>query len=286
MAQPNLSKAIKEMESAVGFDIFERKSNGIVPTPKGILFLGYARKILEEMEQISKLTDTGNPGRQDFSISMPRGSYIAAGFTKFATELDFDREISVNVQETNSLQTMDNVIDNKFNLGIIRYQTIHENYYFDYLTDKRLERDQIWEFEYLVLMSEHHPLAMDDEVRFDSLKSYIEIVHGDTVVPYLNAAEPRFPSLEAAPAKRIYLYERFNQFDLLVNLPVTYMWVSPIPDKLLKRYGLVQRKCVFLNNHYRDALIYRRGYVFTDLDKKFVDRLFESRNEVSMKRYT
>jgi hypothetical protein len=64
------------------------------------------------------------------------------------------------------------------------------------------------------------------------------------------------------------------------------MWVSPIPDKLLKRYGLVQRKCVFPNNRYRDVLIYRGGYAFTALDKKIIGKIFESRNEVSFKQYT
>jgi DNA-binding transcriptional LysR family regulator len=285
MAQPNLSKAIKELEESFGFSIFERNSKGVVPTPKGLRFLDYARKILEELEQINKLTDTENPDRQDFSISIPRGSYIAEGFTRFALELDFEKEINVNIQETGSVRTMDDVIDNKFNLGIIRYQTMYENYYFDYLANKHLDHDQIWEFEYLALMSKNHPLAMDDEVEFPKLHSYIEIVHGDTVIPYLNAAESRRPFPDAAPQKRIYLYERFNQFDLLTRLPATYMWVSAIPDKLLKRYSLVQRKCVFPNNRYKDVLIYHKGYAFTALDKKFIDKIFESRNEVSLKQY-
>jgi DNA-binding transcriptional LysR family regulator len=285
MAQPNLSKAVKELEDDVGFSIFERNSRGVIPTQKGIRFLDYARRILEEMEQIHKLTDEENPDRQDFSISIPRGSYIAAGFTKFAMGLDFEKEININIQETNSICTMDNVISLKFNLGIIRYQTMYENYYFDYLADKHLDHDQIWEFEYLALMSRNHPLALDEEVQFCNLKPYIEIIHGDTVVPYINAAELRYPSPEAVPKKRIYLYERSNQFDLLTSLPTTYMWVSPIPDKLLKRYGLVQRKCDFPNNSYKDVLIYRKGYAFTMLDKKFIDRIYESRNAVSLNQY-
>jgi DNA-binding transcriptional LysR family regulator len=286
MAQPNLSKAVKEMEDTIGFAIFERSSRGVIPTPKGVRFLDYARKILEEMEQINKLSDAENPDRQDFSISIPRGSYIAEGFTRFAAELDLEKEININFQETNSIRTIENVIDNKFNLGIIRYQTMYENYYLDYLADKHLGHDQIWEFEYLALMSKDHPLAANEEVQFPKLKYYVEIAHGDTVVPYLNAAEMRYPSPEAIPKRRIYLYDRFNQFDLLTNLPAAYMWVSPIPDKLLKRYCLVQRRCAFLNNCYRDVLIYRRGYGFTALDRKFIDRISESRNEVSLKQYT
>jgi DNA-binding transcriptional LysR family regulator len=285
MAQPNLSKAVKEMEETVGFSIFERNSRGVVPTQKGLQFLDYARKIFEEMGQINKLNDAEDPERQNFSISIPRGSYIAAGFTNFARELNFEREININIQETNSLCTINSVIGGKFNLGIIRYRAMYENYYFDYLADKQLDHDPVWEFEYLVLMSKEHPLAQDNEVEFCKLKSYIGIIHGDTAVPYLNAAELRYPSAEALPKKRIYLYERSSQFELLTNLPASYMWVSPIPDKLTKRYGLVQRKCVFPNNRYKDALIYPKGYIFTMLDKKFIDKMFESRNEVSLAQF-
>jgi DNA-binding transcriptional LysR family regulator len=249
-------------------------------------FLAYARKILEEMTQIHKLSDGENPERQDFSISIPRGSYIAEGFTQFAGELDFEKEININLHETSSMQTVDDVVNGKFNMGIIRCQTIYENYYLDFLGDKNLDHDQIWEFEYLALMSKNNVLAQAEEVQFCSLKSYIEITHGDTVVPYLHAAELRYPSPDAVPKKRIYLYERCNQFDLLSSLHTTYMWVSPVPDKFLKLYGLVQRKCAFPNNKYKDMLIYPRGYTFTSLDKKFIDKITESRNAVSLKKYS
>lgn len=33
MAQPNLSRAIKELESSLGISIFERTGRGMVPTP-------------------------------------------------------------------------------------------------------------------------------------------------------------------------------------------------------------------------------------------------------------
>jgi DNA-binding transcriptional LysR family regulator len=285
MAQPNLSKHIKELEYEMGFSIFERSSKGVIPTKKGVEFLAYARKILEEIASINKLTDAEHPERQNFSISIPRGSYIAAGFTEFAVGLDFDKEINVNLHETSSMQAIYDVVNNNFNLGIIRFQTTYENYYLDYLEDKNLAHDQIWEFEYLAVMSKNHDLAGADIVQFGDIKPYIEIVHGDTVVPYLNATELRCPPAEAVPKKRIYLYERCNQFELLSNLPATYMWVSPIPDKMLKLYELVQRKCVFPNNKYKDILIYPKGYTFTELDRKFIDKITESRNAVSLNKY-
>lgn len=285
MAQPNLSKAIKELEETIGFMIFQRTSKGVVPTPQGMDFLVYARDILEQVEKIESLSTARGVNRQNFNISIPRGSYIAQGFTQFAAELDFEKEIEINIQETNSLQTISNIVDGRYTLGIIRYQTLYENYFLDYLAEKQLCYDQIWEFEYLAVMSKNHALGAVPEVLFNEMVKYVEIVHGDTAVPYLNIHEPVKSPRDRAARRRIYLYERCNQFDLLNTLPSTYMWVSPIPEKYLKRYELVQRKVAFPNNKFKDMLIYPRAYAFSALDKKFIDKLYESKNEVSFKTY-
>ena len=46
MAQPNLSKAIKELEESIGFAKFERTPKGGITTPRGKVFLDYSRSIL------------------------------------------------------------------------------------------------------------------------------------------------------------------------------------------------------------------------------------------------
>ena len=40
MAQPNLSKSIKELEDTLGIGVFERTSKGVIPTIQGKEFLG------------------------------------------------------------------------------------------------------------------------------------------------------------------------------------------------------------------------------------------------------
>jgi hypothetical protein len=59
------------------------------------------------------------------------------------------------------------------------------------------------------------------------------------------------------------------------------MWVSPVPDNLLLRYSLVERKCAFPNNSYKDVLIYSENYVFTQLDKKFIEKIAASKEAVA-----
>lgn len=285
MAQPNLSKAIKELEDSLGIVIFERTTRGVLPTKKGTEFLSYAKDILLQVERMEALCIPENEERQTFRISIPRGSYIAHAFTSFAETLNAKKEMDLNVQETNSMQTIQNVAERKFSLGIIRYPEDYESYFLDYLEDKGLDHDLIWEFEYLALMSKEHPLADVPEVQYQKLSKYIEIVHGDNTVPYVSAHSAAKTGKSAKEQRRIYVYERYNQFDLLSHIPSTYMWVSPVPEEFLLLHGLVQRKCSVAHHKYKDALIYEKGYEFTSLDRRFLEKLHESRDQVSNKVY-
>lgn len=286
MAQPNLSKAIKELEDTLGIIIFKRTSKGVVPTSKGSEFLVYARNILAELEKMEALSVPKSTDKQCFSISIPRGSYISSGFTNFVAELDPDKEMEVDIQETNSLETINSVAENTFNFGVIRYQSTYESYYLDYLEYKNLSSDLLWESEYLALMSESHPLAKAETVEYGELCKSIEIVHGDTVVPYLNAKETRKKDATGLARKRIYVYERCTQFDMLAHVPSAFMLVSPVPEEMLARYGLVQRKCKAPDNRFKDLLVYPKGYVFSELDKKFIDKIYSAKNEVAFKEYS
>lgn len=285
MGQPSLSKAIKELEDSLGYTIFERTSKGVTPTPKGRDFLTYARNILVQLEKIESLSEEANTNTQSFSITIPRGSYISDAITRFVAELNDDKGMNVNVHETNSYQVINNIVDGPYNLGIIRYQIEYENYFIDYLTDKQLCYEPLWEFELLALMSVNSPLAQNDKIEYKDLKEYTEIAHGDNYIPYLMQGNNSRANKAAKSSKHIFVYERFSQFDMLGTIPSTYMWVSPIPEKWLERYQLAQRRCKAVGHRYKDMFIYRKDYKLTELDRKFIDKLSEVKNEVAFKEY-
>jgi len=286
MAQPNLSKAIKELEDTLGIVIFKRTSKGVVPTPKGSEFLVYARNILAELEKMESLSIPKATDRQTFSVSIPRVSYISGGFTSFVADLDPDKEMDVDIQETNSLETINSVADGTFSFGIIRYQTKYESYFQDYLDSKNLCCDLVWESEFVAIMSKEHPLAKADAVGSSELCGSIEIVHGDTVVPYLNSKETRNSTEPGRSWKKIYVYERCSQFDMLEHVPSAFMLVSPVPEEMLDRYGLVQRRCKAPDNRFKDFIIYPKGYSFSELDKRFIDKIYSAKNGVAFREYS
>ncbi|NLL78021.1 MAG: LysR family transcriptional regulator [Clostridiales bacterium] len=285
MAQPNLSKAIKELEKQLGYEIFERTQAGIIPTEKGRNFLVHAKSIMEHVEELEALGASELVDNQKLRISIPRGSYIAEGFTEFVSELNKEQGMEITIQETNSMQAINNVAYEKFDLGIIRYQSIYENYFLDFVKSNGLQQELVWEFEYLVVMSKANPLAEAHVICAEDLFSYIELSHADLVIPYVDRRSTGLQEQVQKEGKHIYVYDRGCQFDLLTRVPDTYMWVSPLPQTYLEQYGLIQRKCDIPNNSYKDVLIYRNRYEFSELDEKFKKKLYMARDEVAYREY-
>ena len=282
MAQPNLSKAVKDLERELGFSIFNRTSGGVTVTEKGAEFLYHARKMTEQIMEIEKLSKRKDALSKQFKISIPRGSYIANGVTEFVADLQITQGISITINETNAIQTISNVADRGYNMGIIRYQLSDEEVFRSRLKSYKLEQETIWEFEYVLVMSKNHPLAAKKTICVDDLRDYMKITHGDIENPHVQHEDSEQGE---HCSKTIYVYERGSQFDLLANVPTTYMWVSPIPDSYLSKNGLVQRACKAPDNRYKDVLIYRQDYKLGEYDKLFQKKIYESKVDVAAAKY-
>lgn len=278
IAQPNLSRSIKELEADLGIAIFDRSAKGMLLTPEGEEFMGYAQNLLRQIDQLENLYKETAVPKQRFSISVPRASYISEAFARFSCQIS-QESAEIFYKETNSQRTIRNLLEDDFRLGIIRYAENYDQYFRTMLDEKELNYEMICEFSYQLIMSREHPLADKDEITFEDLRPFVEIAHADPYVPSLPLSKVVKEELPNNIDRRIFIYERASQFDLLSENPQTFMWISPVPDKLLERYGLVQRKCAQNHKIYRDVLIYRNGYKLTALDNAFITELCIARRK-------
>lgn len=276
LAQPNLSRSIKELEADIGIKIFERTPKGMTLTPEGEEFIGYAKEILNHIDQVDSIYKSGGAKKQKFSISVPRACYISEAFAEFSKTLP-DSPADVFYKETNSKRTINNVLNSDYKLGIIRYAENYDIYFKTMLEEKGLAYEMVSEFSYRLIMSRENPLAQKENITFDDLKDYIRIAHADPYVPSLSMAKVANQELPDNAKQSIYIFERASQFDLLSKNPRTFMWVSPTPEDVLEKYGLVQKKCESNTRIYKDILIYKKGYKLTELDKRFITELCRSR---------
>ena len=279
-SQPNLSRAIKGLEDNLGIAIFKRTPKGIYPTPQGEDFLGYAKKVLAQVDAIEAMYHSGQTKSQQFSISVPRANYISCAFSEFIKTFEPEKATEIFYRETDSMHVIDNIVNSDYKLGIVRYQLEQEDSFKDLIAEKNLISELLFEFNYVLLLNKNHPLAEKENIKVDDLTPYVEIAHADPFVPSLPLATVRKNQLKDDVNKHIYVFERAGQMDLLADGDNVFMWVSPVPQVLLDRYGLVQRFCKENQRKFRDVLVYQKNYHLSDLDKLFIDQLVKMKRQL------
>lgn len=282
MSQPTLSKAIKDMEETVGFPIFKRTSKGVVPTHRGTEFLAHARKIASEVQKMEQALQRKDGSHQLFSLAIPRASYIAQAAADFLATFNQCGKMEIDVLEDNSMRVLDSVADGHFVLGIIRCHVEDREYFVKNISEKDLQYETIWQGGYVALMREDHPLAQQESLSCSDFLPYIEVAYGDDKVPYIRTSEAKTTSGLLRNEKRILIYSRAMQLDLLQHNSLAYMWTSPVPADVLSTNHLVQRRCSCSHRcQFEDILISRAGYRFSRLDRSFIDQLYLQRNQVA-----
>lgn len=277
VGQPNLSRAIKELENDIGITIFERSAKGMTLTPDGGIFIKYAKSILKQIDDVENMFKTDYPKKQRFSISVPRASYITEAFARFSKTFTKEDEVEIFYKETNSMRTIKNVLEDDYKLGIVRFAENYDKFYKNALEQKNLCYEVLTEFKYVLLIGKDSPLASIRDITYDDLKDYIEVAHADPYVPSLPFAEVKKEELPDNATRRIFLFERASQFELLSQNPECFMWVSPIPQDLMKRYDLIEKTCYENKRKYKDVLIHKNDYALTDVDKRFIEYLIDAK---------
>ncbi len=279
IAQPNLSRAIKELEKELNIVIFDRNTKGVTLTPDGERLISYGEKLLKEISYIEEQFKGEKTNKIVFSISVPRASYICNAFAEFSKELVKEEKCEVYYKETNNQRTLTNVLEKGYKFGIIRYATVFDKYFKQTIENKNLAYEMITEFNYVLLVNKESPLTKIEKVKFSDLEPLIEIAHADPYAPSVTLAEIKKEELPDNISKRIFVFERASQFEVLSTNTETFMWVSPVPQDILERYGLVQLECEENKKVYKDVLIYQKNYKLTNLDKLFITKLCQAKRK-------
>lgn len=280
MGQPNLSKAIKELEQSIGITIFRRTAKGVQPTAKGMEFLTYAKTILSQIDELESLYKPQDSKSCVFNVSVPRATYIAASFCRFIQQFNHCDSIKIYFKETNPVTAINDVASGESNMGVVRYQEIYEEHFEKLLQYNELDSELLWQYQSVVMMASDHPLADYADIPYHELMAYTEIVHGDYQVPSLSFSEIKRSSGMESAHRRIYVYDRGSQYDLLKTVPGAFMWVSPVPRKNLEQNGFVTRSCSLAGGLNKDILIYPSGHAIGKVGEALRTVLQESVKEL------
>lgn len=152
MSQPPLSQQIKQLEQAVGARLLVRTNRRVALSDAGKLFLSEARAILARVDSAIDLAQRAQRGetgelRIGITRSTPLSEHIPKTIFAFRQQLPF---VQLQLEEMNSLQQIDALLDRRLQLAIVRRTALPEA-----LESKRLFRDPL----VAVLRSDHPLLA-------------------------------------------------------------------------------------------------------------------------------
>ena len=158
---------------------------------------------------------------------------------------------------------------------------MNEKYFVSSIASHKLHSELLWEYEMKILMSRDHPLAGLKEIPYHMLSGCIEIVQGDNRESPIALSEFSPQARMPKPAKRIYVYERGSQFELLQNIPSSFMWASPVPQTILDQQQLVQIPCLTRVNICRDVVVYPVGHVLNGYEQRFLSAVRDNIRQFS-----
>ena len=89
LSQPSLSETVKELEQEIGLQIFMRSNRGIIITPEGEEFLGYARQVIDQYG-ILKARYVEKQRKEKFSVSMQHYTFAVKAFVETVKKAGMD----------------------------------------------------------------------------------------------------------------------------------------------------------------------------------------------------
>lgn len=170
LSQPSLSETMKELEREIGMQIFQRSNRGIVITPEGEEFLGYARQVTEQFGLLqSRYVEKRT--REKFSVSMQHYTFAVNAFVETVRRVGIDSyEFAAN--ETTTYDVMENVRNFKSEIGVLYLNDFNEKVMMKIIHEKGLEFIGLFDCDTYVYLWNKHPLAEKEVISMAELDEY------------------------------------------------------------------------------------------------------------------
>lgn len=170
ISQPSLSETIKDLETEIGIDIFLRSNRGVVITPEGMEFLGYARQV---SEQFGLLQDKyiGRESKKKFSVSTQHYTFAVNAFIETVKKAGIDN-YEFAVHETKTGEVIDNVKNFKSEIGVLYISDFNEQVVRKLLRENGLEFQELFSCDTYVYLWSGHPLADKKVLSMKDLEEY------------------------------------------------------------------------------------------------------------------
>ena len=163
IAHPSLSAAIHELEAETDTKIFQRSSRGVLITPEGAEFLGYARQVVQQAALIEDKYIARSSVRQRFSVSTQHYSFTSSAFVELV-RAQGGEAYEFTLREGKTYDTINDVRTLRSEMGVIYLSSFNE------AVIRKMLREANLVFSELFSARPHNPLAGRESVTLADLE--------------------------------------------------------------------------------------------------------------------
>lgn len=243
VGQPQVSKAIRELENSVGTALFNRTSKGVIPTAKGAQFIAYAKNILSQVDEMESLFKPSVNRALSINAVLPRSFSYCPAVSDFAKKISGRISADIRIHEGDPDEAISAVYNGIAEIALVRFTHDSENYLYSLISEKKLVSETILESEPYIVIFSDHPLSGKSEISLRELSSMTEIIYGEISSPF------------GSPDRIKISADGICGLGLLSAFPSSYMLSSRLPGYLLSAFSLKQIKCSDQLPPFRDVLI-------------------------------
>lgn len=274
VSQPGLSTAVRDLESEIGIQIFERVHNGVVTTAAGASFIAYARGAVEQFEKIENRYLNAQNVRPSFSVSMQHYTVAVNAFIDTVKEYDLP-EYQYFIRETQTGEVIEDVKTLRSEVGVIALSDFNKKTFLKIFADASLEFHELFTRNTYVYLKKDHPLADREELSLDELQDYPCMVfdQGDNTSFYY-----REEALATYDYKKVIsTNERATSVELMLGLDGYAVGTAMLDDSLhISEIKVVKLK---EDESLTFGYLIRKGATLSDMVQTFIKKLEAHKEE-------
>ena len=226
IAQPPLTRAIKQLEEEIGVELFIRKARGLELTSGGTYFLTHAQQILDKVE--ATVADTRR-------IASHRKTIFSIGFVPsvfygqlplIVRRLRQNKNLEIVLHELKTREQVEALKAGKIDIGFGRIS----------IEDPDVEQEKLFDEPLIAALPASHPLT----ARPPSMKELSEV----NMIAFPASAGPNFTDLTMGLFRRrglkVNVIQQVNDLQTALSLVASDMGFTLVPEQVqrLQREGV------------------------------------------------
>ena len=278
ISQPSLSNAIKELEEKIETPIFIRTNRGLVVTPAGSDFLGYARQVLQQADLLEEKYIKGRSYVKRFSVSTQHYAFTSNAFVELIKNFGGE-EYEFSLRESTTYDIINDVRTMRSEIGVLYLSDFNERIIGKLLKDNGLVFEELFAVPPHIFICKAHPLAKKEIIKLEELEDYPCITFDQGEQNSFYFSEEILSTISRKQS--IKVTDRGALINLMIGLNAYAITTGVLPDTLHGEEVLTIP--LDIDEIIRVGVITNKDTILSQLGKIYLDALHKIGDEIKFK---